>query len=114
MLAHISEFELNRKVLNAIAGFTGLAFNYVSLLPASNMAPRYDPAKIIVYTAASFVNLVFCSVDERYMKTRKNDPIPSSMHYWTKSPGSTLNFIFSSTPAEKIDAKIFPRIAPTT
>ena len=71
--------RFQNKVAKAIAGFTGLVFKIGILFPASSIAPRYDPAKIMVYTALSVVNLVFGSVDERYIKTRKNEPMASKI-----------------------------------
>ena len=74
---------------NAMAGLTGLAFNTYILSPASIMEPRYDPAKIIVWMAESYVNLVFSSVEHRYMNTKKNDPITSRIHIAMISSAST-------------------------
>ena len=66
------------RIANAIAGFTGLACKYLSLMPARSIAPRYDPARMMVYTAASLVNLVFSSVELRYIKTKKKLPMIST------------------------------------
>jgi len=63
----------------AMAGLQGLTLRTTCLAPASFIAPRYDPARIMVWMAASLVNLVFSSVDVRYMNTRKKDPITSTM-----------------------------------
>lgn len=81
--------ELKNKIEMLTAGLTGLAFNNGILLPAKSIEPKYEPAKIIVCTAESFVNLVFSSVDARYMNTKKKAPIDSVIHYWTISPSAT-------------------------
>lgn len=82
-----SPLRLKKISQSAMAGFTGLAWSYLDFAPARSMAPRYEPARIMVYTAESLVNFVFSSVEVRYMKTRKNDPITSTMAAWIMSPG---------------------------
>ena len=40
------EFQI--RMAKAMAGFTGLALMTVSLIPANSIAPKYEPAKIMV------------------------------------------------------------------
>jgi len=72
--AQAFELELNIMSISDMAGFTGDASRISNFTPAISIAPRYDPAKIMVWIALSFVNLVFSSVDDKYMNTKKNDP----------------------------------------
>ena len=74
ILLKAPDLRFEKVMAKAIAGFTGDALKVVSLTPAINIAPKYDPAKIIVWMALSLVNLVFSSVDDKYMKTKKNAP----------------------------------------
>merc|ERR1712046_536071 len=84
-----SPLRLKKINQRAMAGFTGLAWRFLDFAPARSMAPRYEPARIMVYTAASLVNFVFSSVDVRYMKTKKREPMTSTMAAWIMSPGMT-------------------------
>ena len=46
--AQFSEVGFQNTMANAIAGFTGLASIELSLMPARSMAPRYEPARMMV------------------------------------------------------------------
>ena len=59
-----------------IAGFNGLIPTF-TLLPAKSIAAKYEEDKIIVYTTESFVNLVFSSVEHKYINTNIKPPIVS-------------------------------------
>jgi hypothetical protein len=47
-LAQIYVLPYQNMTERTIAGLTGLAYREVNLVPASIMAPMYDPANIIV------------------------------------------------------------------
>lgn len=114
-LFQISSLALKIMIQNAIAGFTGLAPRTLSLVPATSIAAKYEPARMIVWTAASFVNLVFSSVDDRYMKTKKKEPRISTITCWIISPSGTYSSMTSAPstwPVLKMAAKILPRSAP--
>ena len=85
--------RLLTKMPSATAGFTGLTWYMSILVPASSMAPKYEPARIMVWMAASFVNLVFGSVDERYMNTKKKLPMISRMICWKNTSDSMFHKI---------------------
>jgi hypothetical protein len=76
------------------------------------MAPRYEPANIIVWIAASYVNFVFSSVDDKYINTRKKDPITSTTIYWIMSSGTTDNAMWTFLPLCAVVAINPPSIAP--
>jgi hypothetical protein len=78
--AQLAALEFQITIAKAIAGLTGLAFVGIKV-PASSIAPRYEPARMMVWIAASFVNLVFSSVDDKYINTRKKLAIASKKIY---------------------------------
>ena len=64
--------RLNNQKAHAMAGFTGLHFNDGMKIPAKCIAQKYADERMIVWMAASFVNLVVVTVDDRYIKVRMN------------------------------------------
>ena len=69
-----------------MAGFKGLTRRISTLLPANNIAAKYEEDKIIVYRTESLVNFVFSSVEHRYMKTKIKLPIVSRSIAFHKFP----------------------------
>lgn len=94
-----------------IAGFKGLTPT-LTLLPAKSIAAKYEEDKIIVYTTESFVNLVFSSVEHKYMNTNIKPPIVSKKIDFHKSGvGISRAYLFSKVPKYIKEIKI-PAQAP--